>query len=127
MPNKPLYPEKFAQHVLLLFRPFRDEKKFLSGSPPMYQNKPQEEGAQDVVNINKIKYVLYGDLIDQAFLQFNENLINKQDPHSQIENDVILGAEYFNESASEEEGTNKTSALHNLMPQIYQMMKSQKL
>ena len=71
--------------------------------------------------------MLYGDLIDQAFLQFNENLINKQDPHSQIENDVILGAEYFNESASEEEGTNKTSALHNLMPQIYQMMKSQKL
>ena len=57
MPNKLLSPEKFAHHVLLLFYPFRDEKELLSGfPPPLYQNKLQEEGVQDVVNINKIKF-----------------------------------------------------------------------
>ena len=47
-------------------------------------------------------------------MQFNENLINNQDPHRQIENDET---EYPYESDSEEE-TNKTSALPNFMPQI---------
>ena len=43
-PNKLLSPDKFAHHVLLLFYPFRDEKELLSGFPPIYQNKLQEEG-----------------------------------------------------------------------------------
>ena len=58
----------------------------------MYQNKLQEERVQDVIN---------GDLVNQAFAQFNENLINDQDPNSQIENDETSGAEYSNESDSE--------------------------
>ena len=87
VPNKLLFPEKFAHHVLLLFYPFRDEKELLSGFPPMYQIKLQEEGVQDVANINQVKLEPNGDLVDQAFLQFNENLINNQDTQSQIEND----------------------------------------
>ena len=55
VPNKLLSPEKFAHHVLLLFYPFRDEKELLSGFSPLYQNKLQEQGVQDVVNTNKIK------------------------------------------------------------------------
>ena len=62
--------------MLLLFYPFRDEKELLSGFPPLYQNKLQEEGVQNVVNINKINFEPYGDLVDQDFSQFNENLIN---------------------------------------------------
>ena len=80
MPNKLSSPEKFVDHVLLLCYLFRDEKE-LSGLPPMYQNK-LEEGVQDVVNINKVKFEPCGNLVDQAFLQFNVNLINNQDPHS---------------------------------------------
>ena len=117
MPSKLLSPEKFARHVLLLFYPVRDVKELLSGSQPMYQNKLQEKGVQDVVNINKMKFEPYDDLVDQAFLQFNANSINNQETHSQIENDETPGAEYSNESDSEEE-TNKTSALPNFMPQI---------
>ena len=41
----------------------------------MYQSKLQEEPVQDVININKMKFEPYGDLVDQAFVQFNENLI----------------------------------------------------
>ena len=47
-----------------------------------------------------------GDLADQAFCQFNENLINNQDSHSQIENDEIPGTEYHNENDSEDTETN---------------------
>ena len=80
----------------------------------MYQNK-LEEGVQDVVNINKVRFEPCGNLVDQAFLQFNVNLINNQDPHSRIENDETPGAEYPNESDSEE---GKTSVLPNFVPQM---------
>ena len=64
MNHKLLSPEKFSHHVLLLFYPFSHEKELLSGFPPIYQNKLLEEGVQDVVNINKIKFEPYGDLVD---------------------------------------------------------------
>ena len=84
--------------MLVLFFPFRDEKKFLlSGFAPIYQNKLQRERVQDVVSINKRKFKPYGDLVDQAFLNFNESFISNQDTHSQIENDEKSVAKYPNE------------------------------
>ena len=49
VPNKPLSPEKFGDHVLLLFSPLRDENELLSGFPTMYQNKLQGKEVQNVV------------------------------------------------------------------------------
>ena len=43
VPNRLLSPEKFAHQVMLLFFPFRDENRLLSGFPPLYQNKLQEQ------------------------------------------------------------------------------------
>lgn len=51
----------------------------------MYQL--QEEGVQDIVNINKIEFRPHGDLVDQTISQYNVSLINSQDPQSQIKND----------------------------------------
>ena len=116
VPNKLLSPEDFTHHVMLLFYPFSDENELLSDCPPLYQykiqeqgvqdavtgNKIQEQGVQDAVTGNKIKFEPYGDLVDQAFSQFNENSINNQDSHSQIENDETPGAEYPNENDSED-------------------------
>ena len=102
VPNKLLSPEDCTHHVMLLFYPFSDENELLSDCPPLYQYKMQEQGVQDVVTGNKIKFEPYGDLVDQAFSQFNENSINNQDSHSQIENDETPGAEYPNENDSED-------------------------
>ena len=102
--------------MLLLFYPFRDEKDLLSRFPPMYQNKLREEQVQNVINVNKMKFERHGDLVDQAFVQFNENLINNQDPHSQTEHDETPEEEYPNESDLEEGETNRTFALPNVMP-----------
>ena len=124
--NKLFSPEKFAHHVMLLFFPFRDEKQLLSGCPPLYQNKLQEQAVQDDVNRNKIKFEPCGYLVDQAFSQFNENSINNQDPQSQTENDETPEAQYPNENESEVLETNKTSAIPNFSHKYYQMMKLQK-
>ena len=63
---------------------------------------------KDVVNRKKIKFEPYGDLVDQYFSQFNENSINNQDSHSQIENDETARAEIPSENDSED----------TIMPQI---------
>ena len=68
--------------------------------------------------MNKPKLEPYDDLVDQAFSQFNENSINNQDPHSQIENEETQEAEYPNENDSEDTETNKTSEIPNFMPQV---------
>ena len=44
----------------------------------------KEVWVQDLVNINKTKFEPYGDLVVEVFLQFNKNLINNQDPKSEI-------------------------------------------
>ena len=62
---------------MLLFFPFRDEKQLHSGCPSFYQNKLHEQGLQDVVNRNKIKFEPYGDLVDQAFFFYNKHVHNK--------------------------------------------------
>ena len=113
-----MYQEKFAHHVLLLFYPFRDEKELLSGLPPLYQNKLQEQGVQGIENINKIKFEPYGNLVDEVYSRLNETLVNNQNPHSQIENDEIPGAEYPNDNDSEDTETNKTSTTPTFMPKI---------
>ena len=116
--KKNLCPETFAHHAMLLFFPFRYQKQLLLVSLPLYQNKLQEQGVQDVVNRSKIKFEPYGDLGDQAFSQFNENSINNRDPHCQIQNDETPEAEYPNENYSEDTETNKTSDTPNFMPQV---------
>ena len=127
VPNKILYPEIFAYHVLFFSYPFRDEKKLLSGLPPLYQNKLQEQGVQDIVNINKIKFERYGDLVDEVYSRFNETLINNQDPHGQMENDQISGAEYPSDNDSEGTGTKKLQQFLLLYHKYFQIMKSQRV
>ena len=73
-------------------------KNNFSGFSPIYQNKLQEEGAQNVVNINKIKFEPYCDFPDQGFLQHNENLIKTQNPENQIKNDETTWANNPNQN-----------------------------
>ena len=62
-----------------------------------------------------MKLVPYGDLFDQIFLQFIENLINKKDTYSQLENVEMPGVEYSSSGKGE---TNKASELRNFMRKI---------
>ena len=125
MPNKLLSPEKFAHHAMLLFFPFRDEKQLLLCCPPLFQNKLQEKGVQDVVNRNKIKLEPYGDLVDLAFFQFNENSVNNQD----ITKLKMMKHQEQNISMKMIQKTQKQTKLLQLLTlchRYYQMMKSEK-
>ena len=59
--NTPLSLEKFAHYA------FKDEKELFPDFLLMYQNKLQEQGVQDAININKITFEPYGHLVDQFF------------------------------------------------------------
>ena len=48
----------------------------------------------------------------------SENLINNQDPHSQIENDPIIRAEYPDNNDWEDTETNKNSKILTFLTQI---------
>ena len=71
----------------------------------MYQNKLQEQGVWTIWWSSW-----------SGFFQFNEILINNQDLHSQIENNVTPVLEY--PTYSDDIEVNKTSAIPNFMPQI---------
>ena len=98
MPNKLLFPEKSSHHVLFLLYLFRDGKELLSGFHFFTKEALSEHSVQDVVNINKIMFERYGDLVDQAYSTFNETLIINEVPHSKTEYDETPGAEYPNEN-----------------------------
>ena len=93
--NKIYDLEKYAQHLLLLFHPHRDEKKLFSGCPPLYQKKLQEFDVQNVVNSNKIKFKPYVDLVGEAYSHYNDNICDNQDPFGQIENDKTVHSPSF--------------------------------
>ena len=88
----------------------------MSGFPQYIKTKYKRNDFQNVVNTNSIKFKSYGNLVDQVFLQYNENLINNRDPQSQIEDDEAPRVEYPNENDSESTESNKTSAVPNSIP-----------
>ena len=99
----------------------------LSGFPPIYQNKLQEQGVQDVVNINKIKFEPHGDFVDRAYLRFSETLINNQDPNSQIENDETPEVEYLKKMIQKTQKQTKRLQFPPLCHKCYKMVKLQKV
>ena len=74
VPNKNKLPEKYAHHLLFLFYPFRSEKELLSGVPPTYQTTLSNRNVLQVVNRNKQIFEPYGDIVEQAFVNFHANL-----------------------------------------------------
>ena len=51
-------------------------------------------------------------------MKFSENIINNQDPHSEIENHETPGTEYLNKNVSEETDAIDPSVIPNFMLKI---------
>ena len=69
----------------------------------MCQKKQQEQGFQDVVNTNKIKFEPYLDLVDQHFLNSTRNQLTIKDQYCQKKKkDETPRAEYPNENNPED-------------------------
>lgn len=64
MPNRPLSPEKSGSSSVDLTVSVQKSKGIVTRFSPLYQNKLQVEGCKHVVNINKVKFEPYSDLVD---------------------------------------------------------------
>ena len=115
VPNKILSLENFVHHVLLLFYLFRFftivfKQTVRARSPRYYKHEQKNLWTMGIYLI-------------RFFCQFNEKPITDQDPHSQIKNCKLLGAQYPNEHDSEVKQT-KHLQFSILCQKYYQTMKS---
>ena len=80
-PNRQLYPEKFAYHVLLLFYPFINESDLFS-KDETYSSKLLEPVVSATVNQNRQIFEPNSELIDSLLLE-----ISKEDEEEHLYDD----------------------------------------
>ena len=81
----------------------------------MYLNTLLEPGVKMVVNNSKIKFEPCSDLVDEACSCYNANMLDNQDPFSQIENDETGEAVYSNDENTK---SSRTPAIPNFKPRF---------
>ena len=118
--HKHQYPEKYAHHLLLLFYPFRSENELLGGTSHTYQGKIFEDGVTKTVHNNQQKFELYAELVNEAYENFNAELVNNQDAYGQIENDQKI-IPSCNEDATERDDSQNSSANLSLLHLMLEM------
>ena len=84
VPNKTKYAEKYAHHMLLMYKPFTTEAQLKTEGS--YILTLQDPDNQRIVNEKKQTFEPFSELIDEAFLNFHEVL--RPDPILDYENDV---------------------------------------
>ena len=70
------------------------------------------------MNINKINFEAYGDLVNQAYSKLIRYWLTIKDQHNQIANNKTSVAEYPNENDSEDTEGNRAFAIPNFMSQL---------
>ena len=103
------FPEKYSQHLLFMYNPFRSEGELPDDT---YMEKLSKPGVLDIVNENKRKLEPYGDLVDEAFRTYHADLDTNLDPFAQQKNeeieDILNNAQDINDD-EEEERQNQTT------------------
>ena len=112
VPNKDIYPEKFAHHLLFIFYPFRLEDELLIGNPPTYQNTLACASFLSAFNKNRQKFEPHADITEESLANFSHNLQSNQDSYGQIENNETKDTSFSdkNENASDA-NTNEYSSV----------------
>ena len=92
-PNNHRFPEKYANHLLFIFYLFRSESELL-GVNKIYQEQLRDEQTLSVINTNRLRFEPYADLVDEAYTNWNAELVSNQEAYGQIENFETDGASY---------------------------------
>lgn len=71
----------------MLFYRFRLENKLLGGNSHIYQGNFSDDGVTEIVHDNQRKFE-----VDEAYENFNVELVDNQDAYVQIENDEAITA-----------------------------------
>ena len=88
VPNRLKKPEAYAHHLLFMFYPFRNERDLNATLSKTFAEKLLERGVMETINRNKKVCEPYGEVVDEAFICFNENARNL-DPFGEQENDEV--------------------------------------
>ena len=117
-PNRHLYPEKYAHHLLMLFFPFRNEENDLKldGS---YMLKLSEPDVLEIVNSNRELFEPNSELVEIALQNYRSDLLTNQNAFAQQENDEvldILNEELNNNADIDEESHADDEVYDNLAP-----------
>lgn len=78
-PKKLLYPEKYAQHLLLSLYLFRDKMSYYQNNQVFVSRQISRTWCPTVVN-NKVKFEPYDDLLYDVYSHYNVNISDNQDP-----------------------------------------------
>ena len=70
-PNKETKSEEYADHMVFMYCPFRDEKELLSGNPATYASKLLEPGVIDLVNQSYSLVEPFATIVNNAFLRLS--------------------------------------------------------
>ncbi|MEO2221042.1 MAG: AAA family ATPase, partial [Nitrosopumilus sp.] len=83
VPNQTKFPEKFAHHLLVLYKPFRKEVELATDDS--YVQTLQDQIVLQLVNENKQKFEPYSEFLNEALLNFHDVL--RPDPILDYEDD----------------------------------------
>ena len=71
VPNHLTQPEAYSHHLLIMFYPFRNESELNATASGTYAEKLAQPEVLDIVNRNKMLCEPYGDVVDEAFINFS--------------------------------------------------------
>ena len=88
--------------------------------PHTHTKQFSEDGVTKIVHNNEHKFEPYTELVDEAYENFNTELVDNQDSYGQIENDESVTASYSEEAKATEDSENSSANLYSasLMPEI---------
>ena len=119
VPNKHRFPEKYAQHLQLLFYPLRSEIELL-GVNKTYQLQLRDENILSLIK-NRLRFESYADLVDAAYTNWNAELVSNQDACGEIESFETKDALYSEHVTCLENNENRSIpnfSIRSFIPQI---------
>ena len=128
VPNQHKRPEEYAHHTLFMYYPFRKEAELYETDSSTYIDKLLNSDVTRIVNENKVKIELYGELVDIALSNLRSHLTGNQDSYAQQENDDVesliqtadglISEDPDDESAIFDESENATCASLPILPEM---------
>ena len=119
VPNKHRFPDKYAQHLHLLFYPLRSEIELLRVNKT-YQLQLRDENILSLIK-NRLRFESYADLVDAAYTNWNAELVSNQDAYGEIESFETKDALYSEHVTCLENNENRSIpnfSIKSFIPQI---------
>ena len=106
--------------ICFCFFTHSDQKMSYLVEPHTHTKQFSEDGVTKIVHNNEHKFEPYTELVDEAYENFNTELVDNQDSYGQIENDESVTASYSEEAKATEDSENSSANLYSasLMPEI---------